>query len=107
MKRKILNLLKKFAPLAVFLGISLAIHLIAYKGQWGQLINGGDIDYPINIGLEIKRSLYVWSGEALGVPEFFAVSKLFLLLPQLIIQMLVRSITLTNFLYFTVLRAFA
>ncbi|WKZ31322.1 MAG: alpha-(1-_3)-arabinofuranosyltransferase family protein [Candidatus Dojkabacteria bacterium] len=89
----------------IFFGISLGIHLIALQGRFDGIINGGDIDYPIDPLLELKRGLSVWSNEALGVPEYFPLSKIFLTLPQFLILQVVRSDYWTNYIYFTLLLA--
>lgn len=95
----------KLQALLIFIGISLLIHLVALQGRFDGIINGGDIDYPIDAVLELKRGLSVWSNEALGVPEYFPLSKIFLTLPQYLISLVVRSDYWTNYIYFSHLLA--
>lgn len=105
MSKQILNYLKKLAPVVFFFVIGLVIHLISFKFQTGYIINGGDIDYPLNSSLELFRSFHLWTGEALGAPEFFAISKLFLLLPKLFFELFISQDWLVNIFYFSFFRS--
>lgn len=64
--------------LALFLLISLALHLIASNFQFNTIINGGDTDYPLLPLNEIFNSLSTWKAESFGSVEFFPISRFFL-----------------------------
>jgi hypothetical protein len=64
--------------LLLFIFLSIFLHLISANFNLHSVITGGDTDFPLKGLIEIKNSFSTWKNEALGMPEYFPLSRIFL-----------------------------